>query len=69
MNSEERLKNKLRFAKAKEKIKQGAFGSSKVLATKPTPDVFDSPLPNIVLGDMLGTGIIGGIDMDVTTPL
>lgn len=34
-------------------------------------DEEDSPslMSNLAMGDMLGTGIPGGLDMDITTPL
>jgi len=66
----ERLQRKLKFAKPKKKIvAKKKLGVSKIKYAETTPDSFDSPLRNVLLGDILGTGIIGGLDMNISTPL
>lgn len=71
MNSKERLENKLKYGKGfkpKAKYKK-AIGRRRVDAKESGNSSGEtSNLSNIVKGDMLGTGIIGGLDLNISTP-
>jgi hypothetical protein len=60
---------RLRFAKPKKaKKKLSPILNSKIQYAKTDESSYDG-IRNAALGDMLGTGFIGGLDFDLRTPL